>query len=63
LSPKPKLKGDLKNWKETKLKSNMVFTIEPGIYIPGIGGCRLENDVLLTNKTKKVLTKSRFLEF
>jgi len=30
------------------LKPNMVFTIEPGIYLPGWGGVRLEDMVLLT---------------
>lgn len=63
LSQKPKTKEDLKNWKETKLKANMIFTIEPGIYVPRIGGCRIENDILLTKKDPKVLTKSIFLEF
>jgi Xaa-Pro dipeptidase len=61
LSPKPKSKEVLKDWKEVKLKENMVFTIEPGIYEPGIGGCRLENDVLVTNKKTKSLTKSRLI--
>lgn len=30
------------------LESNMVITIEPGVYIPGIGGIRIENDILVT---------------
>ena len=62
LSPKPKYKEHLKEWKEVKLKKNMVFTIEPGIYVPGIGGCRLENDILM-NKKPKSLTKSRLINF
>ncbi len=56
LSPKPKNKED---WKEIKLKENMVFTIEPGVYLPNIGGCRLENDVLMTKKGPKILTNSK----
>jgi len=60
LSPKPKYEEELKNWKEVKLKENMVFTIEPGIYVPKIGGCRLENDILMTKKPK-ILTKSRLI--
>lgn len=60
LSPKPKTEEELKDWKEVKVKKNMVFTIEPGLYIPGIGGCRLENDVLMT-KTPKILTKSKLI--
>ncbi len=61
LSPKPESEEDLKDWEEVKLKENMVFTIEPGIYVPGIGGCRLENDVLMT-KTSKILTKSKSIK-
>ena len=61
LSPKPKSKEVLKEWKEVKLKENMVFTIEPGVYEPKIGGCRLENDVLMTKKIPKVLTNSRVI--
>ncbi len=30
------------------LSTGMVITIEPGIYLPGIGGVRLEDDVLIT---------------
>jgi Xaa-Pro aminopeptidase len=40
----------------------MIFTVEPGVYEPGIGGCRLENDVLLEKKLK-ILTHSSLLEF
>lgn len=39
------------------LKLNMVMTIEPGIYIPGWGGIRIEDTVLLTDKIN-VLTKA-----
>jgi Xaa-Pro aminopeptidase len=61
ISNKPKDKDELKNWKEIKLKEDMVFTIEPGVYVPNLGGCRLENDVLLTKKGPKILTNSRLI--
>jgi Xaa-Pro dipeptidase len=34
------------------LQSGMIFTIEPGLYDPALGGCRFENDVLVTEITE-----------
>jgi Xaa-Pro aminopeptidase len=36
----------------------MVFTIEPGVYIPGKGGVRLEQMVTFENGRSKVLTNN-----
>ena len=41
------------------LKEGMVFTIEPGIYIPGKGGVRLEEMVLLERDGARVLTTNK----
>lgn len=41
------------------LVSGMVFTIEPGIYLTGWGGVRIEDLVLLENGKIKLLSKSR----
>jgi Xaa-Pro dipeptidase len=39
----------------------MVFTLEPGLYDPIHGGCRLENDILLTDAGVEVLTEAAII--
>ncbi len=41
-----------------KLLPGMVLTVEPGIYVPGFGGVRIEDDVLITKSKPKVLTNA-----
>ena len=40
------------------LTNGMVFTIEPGIYLPGWGGVRIEDTVVLENNKIRSLTKA-----
>ena len=41
---------------ELILQPGMVFTVEPGVYIPGSGGVRIEDNVLLTDTGAVTLT-------
>lgn len=43
--------------KMTKLAAGQVITIEPGVYLPGRFGVRLEDDVLVTETGGKVLSR------
>ena len=43
------------------LKEGTAFTIEPGIYIPGWGGVRIEDVVTLEKSGARVLSEARKL--
>lgn len=40
---------DVKTNSKDTLEEGMVITIEPGIYLPGVGGVRIEEDILITS--------------
>ena len=48
--------GGLNQASDLVLRKNMVFTNEPGVYIPGFGGVRIEDDVLITASGPKLLS-------
>ena len=43
---------------EAVLEPGMVVTIEPGVYIPGVGGVRIEDDTVITRTGNEKITHS-----
>jgi Xaa-Pro aminopeptidase len=56
----PRIRFDLPE-AETPLEYGMVFTIEPGLYLPGKGGIRHENTLVFTKEGCKSLTPNIFI--
>ncbi|HTB79996.1 MAG TPA: Xaa-Pro peptidase family protein [Opitutaceae bacterium] len=45
---------------DTALKKGAVVTVEPGLYYPGLGACRIEDVVQVTDNAPKMLSKYHY---
>ena len=45
------------------LTAGMVFTVEPGIYLPGWGGVRIEDTAMIENGRAKLISKARKVRY
>jgi Xaa-Pro dipeptidase len=50
--------GSLSGMSKLVLEPGMVLTVEPGVYLPGYGGVRIEDDVLITKTGHRKLTNA-----
>ncbi len=50
--------GGIRKSKDMILEPGMVMTVEPGVYLTGFGGVRIEDDILVTKDGCRVLTKA-----
>ena len=49
----PRMSGSV----DYTLKRGSVVTVEPGLYYPGLGGCRIEDVVQVTDRKPKLLSR------
>ena len=52
----PRMSGSV----DYTLKKNSVVTVEPGLYYPGLGGCRIEDVVQVTSAAPKMLSSYHY---
>ncbi|OYT58502.1 proline dipeptidase [Euryarchaeota archaeon ex4484_162] len=50
--------GRLNEGSKEKLDENIVLTVEPGVYLPRVGGVRIEDDVLIKKGKIEILTNA-----
>lgn len=43
---------------KARLETNLVITVEPGIYVPGLGGVRIENSCVITDTSSRSLVSA-----
>jgi len=50
--------GHISKRSKDVLRESMVFTVEPGVYLPGRGGVRIEDDIIVREDHAEVITKA-----